>query len=136
MKLFKHVYFFSAFCVLSLAATLITGCGEKEAARQSTPPMVETTPSAAAPPSAVPIQTVTPAAGLTEVETALKTHNYDKATDALLVLQEQKGLSDQEAATVQSQMRRLQSDLANAMASGDPKAQAVAAKLRRAAPAR
>lgn len=129
MKLFKYVYFFRISSVLPLAVTLITGCGDKKAADQSTPPKVEAVPSS---PSAVSFQTVAPAVALTEVETALKTHDYDKATDALLALQAQKGLSDQQAAAVQSQMRRLQSDLADAMAHGDARAKAVADKLRRA----
>ena len=63
----------------------------------------------------------------------MKAHDYEKAVDALLAVQRQRQLSEQQAALYQSQMRTLQRDLAGALARGDPAAKAAADKLRASA---
>ncbi len=133
MKFFKGIRFFQISCILFLAGTFVAGCGDKKVVIEPKPPRQEIKSGS---PSVVSPLSVSPAVGWNEVEVALKTHDYDKATDALLALQTQKGLSEQQAAAVQSQMQKLQSNLADAIANGDAKAKAAADKLRRASLAR
>ena len=121
-------------CVLAIAA-LFTGC-KKQAESQSPPPPAPDAaqPAAPAQPAAAPaVQNVAPDAKLTEAQTAMKAHDYEKAVDALLAVQRQRQLSEQQAALYQSQMRALQRDLAGALARGDPAAKAAADKLRASA---
>jgi hypothetical protein len=68
---------------------------------------------------------------LAAADAALKTRDYDRAAASILAVQRQKQLTEQQAQAAHNQMVRLQSDLAAAVASGDPKAKAAAELLRR-----
>jgi hypothetical protein len=122
-------------CLLAISA-LFTGC-QKQAESQAPPPPAPDAaaqPAAPAQPAAAPaVRNVAPDANLTEAQTAMKAHDYEKAVDALLAVQRQRQLSEQQAALYQSQMRTLQRDLAGALARGDPAAKAAADKLRASA---
>ena len=66
-------------------------------------------------------------------DAALKAKAYDQAALTLVALQQQKGLTDQQAQAVHTRMVQLQGALASALANGDAKAQAAAAILRQSA---
>ncbi len=125
----------------SLALTLllaVSSCGKKEASAPAPDP-VAAAPATAAPAGAAPVaptQTaVLPDARLAESQAALKARDYDKAAAALIAVQRAK-LNDQQAAAAAAQMRQLQSSLAEAVASGDPRAKAAADRLRQSAMSR
>jgi hypothetical protein len=130
--------FLRGFCLLPLAGVLITGCSKKEIETQPQPPAPP--PTASAPATPLPATAPRAAAQNTEADARLKeaqvaqrAHDYEKAAETLLALQQQRRLSDQQAAALGNQMRLLQRDLAGAIANGDPKAKAAADKLRAAA---
>jgi len=124
---------------LLLAATL-AGCGKKEpappAAAAPADPGSAAQPAAsavAAPTASAPIPAASAdtTAALAASDAALKAREYDRAATAILAVQRQKQLTEQQAQAAHNQMVRLQGDLANAIASGDPKAKAAAEILRR-----
>jgi len=130
--------FLRGFGLLSVAGALIVGCGKKQAQSQTEAPIAPPTASAPATPAPSPalgaaVQNTLADAQLKEAQVAQRAHDYQKATEALLALQQQKRLNDQQAAALASQMRQLQRDLAGAVAAGDPKAKAAADMLRRSA---
>jgi hypothetical protein len=126
---------------LSLTTTLVAanllllGCSKKQAADESPQAAPEAAASApapanpSAPASAAPLPGNAFNPAIAAAQQAQKAKEYDKAAEGLIALQ-RKQLSDQQAAALQSQMRKLQSDLVGALASGDPKAKAAADKLR------
>ena len=121
------------FLLTELTLALLCGCGKPATqAPAASAPATETTQTAAAPAPAAVTPTVAPDTGLAQARSALKTRDYETATDTLLALQQSKHLTDQQAADVAGQMRQLQSALVNAVSSGDPKAKAAAEKLRHA----
>jgi hypothetical protein len=127
-------------CVRNLAVALAVvclgvSCGKRT---EQTPaiagvetPAAPATPADPAVPSA-PIAAVaaSPQAALAESDAALKAKDYEKAAVSILAVQQQKRLTDQQAMALRNQMIRLQSSLAAAVASGDPKAKAAAELLR------
>lgn len=119
-----------------LASLLISGCG-KEAKAPAPPPLVEApaSPQPHEQPTAAPITypTVATDARLAESQAALKANDYEKAATALISLQQTR-LNEQQAAAMTAQMKQLQGSLAGALASGDPRAKAAAAKLRQSTP--
>jgi hypothetical protein len=119
-------------------AALLAGCGEKESAL-SAPPVeapvpVQAQPAGNAAAPSVPAS-VAPDQRLQETQAALKAGEYDKAAATLVALQRTQ-LNEQQAAAAAAQMKQLQSSLASALASGDPRAKAAADRLRQAAMAR
>ena len=123
---------------LLLAATL-AGCGKKEPAPPAASAPADSgsaaqpAASAAAPAASAPIPAASAdtTAALAASDAALKAREYDRAAVAILAVQRQKQLTEQQAQAAHNQMVRLQGDLANAIASGDPKAKAAAEILRR-----
>jgi len=117
----------------ALLLTLLAGCGKKETAVQT--PVPETTAPVAqqVQPAANPAAAtaVAPDARLVESQAALKAGDYDRAAAALVAMQAAR-LNEQQAAAAAQQMRQLQSRLASAVASGDPRAIAAAKRLREA----
>lgn len=74
---------------------------------------------------------------LRQAEMAARQREYEQAVEALLAIREQQRiLSEQQAQLYYQQMQKLQSDLAAAIAAGDPRAKAAAERLRRAATVR
>ena len=120
-------------CLLALALSF-TACSKK-AESPPVPPPTTDAPSQAAPaqPAAPVAQSAVPDAKLTEAQAAMKTRDYEKAVDALMAVQRQRQLSEQQAALYHAQMQALQRDLAGAVARGDPAAKAAADKLRASA---
>lgn len=125
--------------VLAAGAVLLAvfaGCGKEKAqapapaktAAESTATPANSTP----PPVAVAPAATAPDARLVESQAAFKSREYDKAVEVLLAAQRAK-LSEQQAAAAAAQMRQFQSGLAEAVASGDPRAKAAADRLRQAA---
>jgi hypothetical protein len=68
-------------------------------------------------------------AAMAEADAALRQREYEKAVRTMLAIQQAK-LDAQQAALAHQQMINLQRNLANAVASGDPNAQAAANLLR------
>lgn len=125
--------FTNAVCALTLAT--FVGCSKEEATAPTAP---EPTPSA---PTQTELQrTAAPAVQanapsdprLQESQAAIKAREYDRAAEALIALRRAR-LTDQQAAIAAAQMQQLQSDLASAVASGDPRAKAAADRLRQSA---
>jgi hypothetical protein len=129
----------SASTLAFLLAAIIAGCGKKEPAP---PAAAAADPGSAAQPAAdavaapsprapIPAASSDTTATLAAADAALKAREYDRAAAAILVVQHQKQLTEQQAQAAHNQMVRLQRDLAGAIASGDPKAKAAAELLRR-----
>jgi len=113
---------FRALSGLVFAGVLIAGCGKKEE--------TVTTPAATAPQAAG--QQILADGRLMEAEAAMQARNYDKAVDLMIVFQQQPGPKNAEqSGTAAKQMQKLQTDLARAVAVGDPAARAAGEKLRR-----
>jgi len=117
--------------VTGLALLLLAGCGKKDSKTPVAQPVVESQPAAPTIPNAptAPTPSVMPDTRLAESQAALKANDYEKAANALLSLQQTR-LSEQQAVAMTAQMKQLQSSLVNALASGDPRAKAAAARLR------
>ncbi|MBW8863894.1 MAG: hypothetical protein JF609_03035 [Verrucomicrobia bacterium] len=125
-----------------IAAAAITGCSKKaEPPAAVVAPAADTTPATAPAPAAPARATATsPIAPSTdlkksyaEMDAALKAKAYEKAVQAMLAVQQQRQLTEQQAAEARAQMVGLQQNLAAAIASGDPNARAAADLLRRSA---
>ena len=126
---------------VAVAIVLLASCSKKE---EAPPPVAGPEPAAASPaapiaPSAGANQgqvntasTANPSAALSEADAALKAREYERAVQAMLLVQ-QANLNEQQAAAARNQMTRLQNDLATAVARGDPRAKAAADLLRRSA---
>ncbi len=122
--------------IMGLAALLIAGCGKNELETPAPQPVVESQPAAPTipnVPTAAPASSALPDTRLAESQAALKANDYEKAANVLLSLQ-QTPLNEQQAAAMTAQMKQLQGSLANALASGDPRAKAAAARLRQSTP--
>lgn len=119
--------------VSAVLISLLTGCS-KEAEVPAPSPEVAPAVQQAQPAPAAAIPSA-PDGRLTESQAALKARDYDKAAEALIALQRAK-LNEQQAALAAAQMRQLQSSLADALASGDPRAKAAADRLRQSAMSR
>ncbi|MSU22006.1 MAG: hypothetical protein EXS30_11500 [Pedosphaera sp.] len=123
--------------VFSLAALvgLVVGCGKSgeedpTLAMQATDPS-ERTRSAALDRPAAALQS------LRDTEAALKAKDFEKAAASLLQMQlSSKPLTAEESIAQSGKMRDLQSQLAEAAASGDPRAQAAIRLLRSSRSAR
>jgi hypothetical protein len=117
----------------ALAATLLAGCEKKEAAVPATAPQATAPANQPVQPAANPVAAtaVAPDARLAESQAALKAKDYDRAAATLLKVQRAQ-MNEQQAAAAAAQMRQLQSSLASAAASGDPRAIAAANRLRQA----
>ncbi len=120
---------------LTCVAVCLTGCNKRQESETAPPPSTapQSAPRHSAPAlGAQPTPGVAPAAQLTQAETAIKARDYDRAMDAMAALQaqyRQQALNAQQEQAYWSQMRTLQSQLASAVASGDPRAQAAAKRL-------
>lgn len=112
-------------------ALALCGCGKKE---EPVPAPAPVAPAAApaAVPAAVQNAAIIPDARLAESQAAIKAGEYDKAAEALISLRRTQ-MSEQQAAVAAAQMRQLQGSLAQAVASGDPRAKAAADRLRQSA---
>ena len=115
---------------------VLAGCGKEKAQNPASPKAAAestATPTEAVPvPVAVAPAPAAPDARLIESDAAFKAREYEKAVEVLLAAKRAK-LSEQQAAAAAAQMRQFQSGLADAVASGDPRAKAAADKLRQAA---
>jgi len=135
------------FIAILVALPLANGCGNKEPAANAPPPVAQTdAASTTAPEAPTPARGPSPQerAALQamweqarQAEAAAKAREYEQAVDAMLALQREQArwaaLSEQQAARYQQQMQWLQAEIAAAAASGDPRARAAAARLRRSA---
>lgn len=119
------------FLIAGLALLLVAGCGKKDSETPVAQPVVKSQSAAPTIPNAptAPTPSAIPDTRLAESQAALKANDYEKAANTLLSLQ-QTQLSEQQAAAMTAQMKQLQSSLVNALASGDPRAKAAAARLR------
>jgi len=128
--------FFSGLLIATVCTMVLAGCRENEpdSAPTATPaaPVVGSDPAPGNPAS--PQNTVANLR-LAEAQTAMNSRDYETAATALLAAQ-QTPLTAQQAEALATQMQKLQSSLASALASGDPRAQAAAEKLRRSATVR
>jgi hypothetical protein len=124
-----------------VAGGLAIGCSKKKEEQfPATPPSaMPSTPAAVtanapgAGPAANQSPTVDGQKAYADAEAAMKARDYQKAVEAALALQQQKQLTDAQAAAARNQMVRLQQQVAVGVASGDPKAKAAADRLRAAA---
>ena len=131
---------FSVLAAGIIPLLLVASCGKKSAdsdavAPAATPAVTPANNPAAPAPEMAPAPATAPALQLTESQAAINARDYEKAAAALMALQ-QSQLSAQQAEAVAQQMRQLQSGLAAAVASGDPRAKAAADKLRQSATVR
>jgi hypothetical protein len=125
---------------LLIAASTITGCSKKaeQPAAVVTPPADATaatapaTPAPTAPTAAIPVSTDIKKS-FAEMDAALQAKAYEKAVQSMLAVQQQRQLTEQQAAEARARMVGLQQNLATAIASGDPSARAAADLLRRSA---
>ena len=122
--------------VLSVV-TLAAGCGKQKELPAPETPAAAPAETPAAAPAAAPV--AQPVAGAVDVnqsfaaaDAAMKAKAYDKAVQAMLAVQNQRQLSDQQAEAARNRMIGLQASLAQAVASGDPSAKAAADMLRAA----
>jgi hypothetical protein len=126
-----------------LAFAFVTGCKKSQPAETAPAPENPGTPAPAtagnstAPasqpnPQATAAPPVDTTKAFADMNAALKTRDYQKATDTLLVLQ-RKQLTDQQAIAVRGQMVQLQGAVAAGVAGGDPNAKAAADRLRASA---
>jgi len=129
-------------------AILLTACGKKEEAESAPVPAAKTAPGAPAAPEvkteAVAVQETQvmpelnfePIANptLEAAEAATKRKEYDRAAVALMQIQNNPKLSEQQSWAAQAQMKTLQRDLASAAAAGDKRAQQAIQLLRSTTP--
>ena len=114
----------------ALLLTLLAGCGKKETAVQTPVPETKAPVAQTVQPAATPAA-VAPDARLAESQAALKAQDYDRAAATLVAMRTTR-MNEQQAAAAAQQMQQLQSSLASAVASGDPRAIAAANRLREA----
>ena len=127
-----------SFLVAVALACLVVGCSKKtaETAPEATPAAVASpTPQSTPLANSAPPPAASPNAQLAESQAAISAGDYERAADTLLAAR-QAQLDAQQAEAVAAQMRQLQSSLASAIAGGDARAKAAAAKLRAAATVR
>jgi len=118
-----------------LVAIWAAGCGKskKEEFPASLPSADAPAPNTGAA-VANPGRTVDSQKTFAQVETAIKSKDYEKAVDAALTLgQQQKQFTEAQSQAAHNQMVRLQQEIAAAASSGDPRAKAAADKLRQMA---
>jgi hypothetical protein len=111
---------------------LLSGCGKKEAATPAPAPETTAVVQQEQPqPTAAPVAPppAAPDARLAESQAAIKARDYEKAAAALIDMQRAR-LNEQQAAAAAAQMRQLHKSLADAVASGDPRAIEAANRLR------
>jgi len=119
------------------ACVLFAGCSKKAdesavAAPPETPVEAQAANPATAPAAQAPAPSTVSEAQLTASQAAINARDYEKAAAALVAMQ-QAQLNAQQAEAVAQQMRQFQSGLAQALASGDPRAKAAAERLRQSA---
>lgn len=138
-----QILWLSAMVALGLTVLLVGGCRNREEAAEPPPPGAAESPapSTVVAPSARREYDARAAAAaeeqLRQAQAAQQARDYEKAVEAMLQLEAQRRVwNQQQAAQYQQQMQRLQADLAAAVASGDPRAKAAADRLRRAATVR
>lgn len=135
-----------AFLALLVLGAALIGCSKKEEVPPpSTPPPANPAPAAEAQPAPQAVAPTGPSAAdlarmqqdaqanLAAAQAAMRQREYDKAAQAIVTVQRYPQLTPQQSQAAQQSMYKLQSDLANALASGDPKAKAAAEILRRSA---
>ncbi|MCS7089457.1 MAG: hypothetical protein RMN51_06880 [Verrucomicrobiota bacterium] len=134
---------------LAALLTSAVGCSKREV-ETSAPPSGTSTASDPAQAQPAPIETPAVRASaadmaaqqaalerLRQAEQAARQREYERAVEAMLAIREQQRiLTEQQAQLYYQQMQKLQSDLAAAIAAGDPRAKAAAERLRRAATVR
>jgi len=121
-----------------LVAIWAAGCGKSK--HEEFPASSPSADGSASPPpnasaaAANPAPTVDSQKTFAEVETAIKSKDYEKAVDAAFTLgQQQKQFTEAQSQAAHHQMVRLQQEIAAAASSGDPRAKAAADKLRQMA---
>jgi len=118
-----------------IACAAVLGCS-KNSAPQSPPAAVDAAASTEQPAPQKPESITSTRAPqleqwLGDAQNYQKTGDYDKAAQCLIAIQQQQRfLSEQQAAAYWSQMSAFQSGLAARVAAGDPKAKAAAERLR------
>jgi hypothetical protein len=106
---------------------VVLGCSRKQDTSAMPPPSTAAATNLSPEAAAV---SVTTSKALADSDAALKARQYDQAVANLLLLQQQRGLNEQQAQAVKDQQVKIQRSLASAVASGDPKAKAAADMLR------
>ena len=111
---------------------MLPGCKKKEetsAAPPVPPANAESAASPVAAPAANAPATFDANKYFADTDAALKAKEYDKAVQSLFALQQQR-LTDQQAQAAHNRMIQIQSSLAGAVLSGDPRARAAAEMIR------
>ena len=142
MKLFFAGTRFHFQLLALLTALVITGCSKKEppAAASASPSPQAATAAPTPPPTdaaQAPVGNVQNIAdinaAMAAAEAANRARQYEEAAKTLLILQQQRQMSAQQAQALQQQMRDFQRNLATAVASGNAQAKAAAEMLRASA---
>jgi len=140
----RHIIPALVFSLCLIVGLFAQGCGKKQpVATNDAPAPTPASPADAAAtdpasPAPAPVaQTaapvIDPKATVADAEAALKARDYERAAATLLTIQARQQLSEQQAQAVHQRMAELQTSLASAVGSGDPKAIAAANLLRQAA---
>jgi hypothetical protein len=117
--------------IAMLTVLVSAGCKKSETASAPTPAPEATAPAAAPAVAAAPVVVHDVNQSFTEVDSALRTRNYDTAVRTLLAVQQKQGLTPEQVQEAANRMKGLQANLAAAVAAGDPSARAAADALRR-----
>jgi hypothetical protein len=126
-------------CGCLAAWMLVTGCGKKEEAEAPAPATAEAEPPAAAEAAPEPASDTPPApvvdaaAAFAEQDRAMRNKDFEAAADAMIRLQMSNvQMTEQQAYDQVNRMRDLSKQIADAYASGDPKAIRAAEMMRQA----
>ncbi len=121
------------FCQIAVFA-LFCACSKKEDnnSQASAPQSSNTSTTAPSPGVAGSLSSADAAKAFAATDAALKAKQYEQAVSNLLMLQQQRGLTEQQSQMVRDRQVRVQQTLVGAVASGDPKAKAAADMLRAA----
>lgn len=127
---------------LLLGIAVVTGCKKSQSTETVPAPQTGSADAPTAQPPSAPAPANQPAAqpaaaptvdttkAFTDINSALKAKDYQKATDNLLAIQRMPHLTEQQSLAVHGQMVELQKAVASGLASGDPNAKAAADRLR------
>jgi hypothetical protein len=121
------------FCQIAVIV-LFCACSKKEDnnSQASTTQPSNTSPTVPFSNGLPTVSSTDAAKALAATDAALKAKQYEQAVSNLLMLQQQRGLTEQQSQMVRDQQVRVQKTLVGAVASGDPKAKAAADMLRAA----
>jgi hypothetical protein len=114
--------------LLISSATIMVGCGKKEAATQV--PAASASAETATAEAAAAAETAPVTSTLTSIDSAINTGALDQAAASIIAVRNSgRQMSIDESLKVNDRMRQLQVKIAEMMASGDPRAQQAARML-------